>query len=323
MSIDGGAVEDFLELEAELTDGAKNTGTYEQGNIAKAAKIPTPKVPDDYPVSIHTRQALHFDIETPDSETIAAYIEWPEEDEDSDHVERLLDALGRDAEEFANIYGDRVALDSEDGWHTIDTERTAALRRVKEASEDGSLDRSRDLLGGALVVAALGYVANGLGLELVGGPLVLLAFVAVPGLFYRDAKWLRGLSERKYGWQWLLSMAMPIFHVGIGFAYLVGRRLYLSESTPGGDSALVTAASVLGIGTFVVGIASRGAVLHLGTALSVYGWSFLSALVYIDSEYVNDTTDSEWNGGLWTAFTALTGPIGASAYLLNRRSELA
>jgi hypothetical protein len=86
------AVEEFLQLEAKLSSGTKRTETYEQGNITGVAKIPAEEVPEDYPVSIRTREALHLDVETPGGETVATYIEWPDEDEESDHVERLLDA---------------------------------------------------------------------------------------------------------------------------------------------------------------------------------------------------------------------------------------
>lgn len=130
------------------------------------AKIPAREVPEDYPVPIRTQQALQLNVEAPDGETVAAYLEWPGEDSEaqrasnasgergdpraSDHVERLLDALGRSHDEFANIYGDRVALDSENGWHGIDAEKTAALRGAKLAEGDDSLDTTRKAIAAAV-----------------------------------------------------------------------------------------------------------------------------------------------------------------------------
>jgi len=86
-------VEEFLELEAEPSSGTKRTETYEQGNIAGVAKIPAADVPDGYPVSIETQQALHLDVETPEGETVATYIEWPDGDEDSE-AQRASNASG-------------------------------------------------------------------------------------------------------------------------------------------------------------------------------------------------------------------------------------
>src|SRR6056297_400638 len=90
----------FLELEQELTAGRRSAKTYEEGNVASATTIPADDVPDDYPVPIGTSQALQLNVEAPDGETVVTYLEWPGEDEESDHLTELLDALGRSRDEF-------------------------------------------------------------------------------------------------------------------------------------------------------------------------------------------------------------------------------
>lgn len=317
-----GAIDEFLELEQELSTGTRSSKTYEQGNIARAAKVPAAEVPDDYPVPIRTRQALHLDVETPDGETVATYLEWPGEDEDSDHVERLLDALGRSHDEFANVYGDRVALDAEDGWHGIDAERTAALRSAKRASGDESLNRSRNLLAAALAAAATGFIAINVVSATLGSSLILTSFVAVPFLFYRDAKRLSDVSNWECDHGQLIAMAVPIFNVGLGFAYLLTRRLRLSGTIPGDDSATITTAFALGSTVFLFGFAANDVMMNVATPLLLYAMVFLPCLVYFDSEYVTEMTDWKPNRGGWCLFAGLTAVVGTGAYLWKRRSEL-
>lgn len=317
-----GAVDEFLELEQELSTGTKSAKTYEQGNIAKAAKVPATEVPDNYPVQIRTRQALHLDVETPDGETVATYLEWPSEDEDSDHVERLLDALGRSHDEFANVYGDRVALDAEDGWHGIDLERTAALRSARLASGDESLDTTRKLLAGAIAVAVAGISLTN-PLPDLGAPLMLLSWVAIPALLYYDGKRV----EESTHWsperlRWAAGGLIPLFNVSVGIAYLLERHVRLSGTTPSEAADTWHRALVIGAVLSVVGFALVTPVVNIGAPLFFYSYAFLPFAAYFDAKYTGDATDWNPSEKQWAAGAALFGLLGAVAYLLIRRNEL-
>lgn len=315
------AVEEFLELEAELSSGTKRAETYDQGNVAGVAKIPREEVPDGYPVPIGTRQALHLDVETPDGETVATYLEWPGEDEQSDHVERLLDALGRSRDEFANVYGDRVALDAVDGWHGIDPERTAALRNANRTSGDDAPTLTRNLLAGAVATAVVGISLTN-PLPDLGAPLMLLSWLAIPALLYYDGTRV----EESTHWspkqlRWAGAGLVPIANVAIGAAYLVERRVRLSGTTASDAAGTWNRSVITGLVLTVVGFILVGSLTNVGVPLFLYSYAFLPFAVYFDAKYTDEATDWNPNGRGWAA-AALLGPLGVIAYLLVRRGEL-
>lgn len=322
-------VGEFLELEQELSTGHKTAETYDEGNIAEATKIPVSEVPEDYPAPIRTRQALQLNVETPDGETVATYLEWPEDSEESDHVTQLLDALGRTREEFANIYGDRVALDSENGWHGIDAEKTAALRGAKVASGDESLDQSRNLLVAAVGVGALGYLLSNALFEAVaslGRLCTLLAWIGIPTATYLDISRVSDVG----GWspktgRWLAGALVPVVNVPVGAAYLVDREVRLSGVTSGDVSELWYKSILASMGLMLVGYGTMSALGAFGAAVFAYGWVFLPFALYFDAEYVEDAIDWDPNEKLWTLGAALAvvlAPLVGGLYLVRRHQAL-
>jgi hypothetical protein len=334
-------VEEFLELEAEPSSGTKRTETYEQGNIAGVAKIPAADVPDGYPVSIGTQQALRLDVETPEGETVATYIEWPDGDEDSeaqrasnasgeqgdprasDHVERLLDALGRSHDEFANVYGDRVALDAVDGWHGIDPDRTATLQRTNRTSSDDAPTLTRKLLAAAVGVGAVGYVLSN-SLSNLAALLVLASWVAIAALLYTDGKRVTESTDWSPSYaRWAAAALVPILNVSVGTAYLIERHVQFSK-TGASDMAnawhkVLIAAVVLS----VVGFGLVGGAESVGSGLFFYSFGVLPFATYFDATYTEEATTSSPSRTAWTIIAAAFGPLGASAYLLVRKGELA
>ncbi|WP_135853386.1 hypothetical protein [Halorussus salinus] len=315
-------VDEFLELEQELSSGHKTRRTYEQGNVAEAAKIPASEVPDDYPVPIETRRALQLNVETPDGETVATYLEWPEEGEESDHIDQLLDALGRSHDEFANVYGDRVALAAEDGWHGIDAEKTAAMRGAERASGDDSLDTSRNLVAGAVALGALGFVLTQ-PLATVGAWLAILSWAAVPATIYYDANRV----EDATGWspettRWVVGGFVPIFNVSVGLAYLVDRHVRLSGTAPGEVSETWFKGVLVGLLAPLVGTGLVLVSTAVGALVFFYGALFLPFAVYFDAEYVEDATDWDPNEELWAVASLFLGPLAGGAYLLRRSQAL-
>ncbi|UPW01619.1 hypothetical protein M0R88_05830 [Halorussus gelatinilyticus] len=286
-----------------------------------------------------------MNVETPDGETVTTYLEWPGEGGEaqrasnasgeggdpraSDHVDQLLDALGRDHSEFANVYGDRVALTAEDGWHGIDAEKTAAMRGAERASADDSLDTTRNLVAGAVGVGALGFtLSNALfdAVATLGGFFMVLAWLAIPGAMYFD---ISRVSEVA-GWpsktgRWLAGAAVPIANVPVGMAYLVDREVRLSGTTAGDVSELWYKSVLVSVGLMVIGYVTMGLFGAFGAAVFVYGWFFLPFALYFDAEYVEDATDWDPNEELWALGALLDvvfAPLVGGGYLVRRRQAL-
>jgi hypothetical protein len=148
----------------------------------------------------------------------------------SDHVERLLDALGRSRDEFANVYGDRVALDSVDGWHGIDPERTAAFRRPGRTTAADVPTQTRNLLAGAVGVGAIGFVLSN-PLPNLAGFLMLASWVGIAALLYFDGKRVTESTDWSPSYaRWAAAALVPILNVSVGTAYLVERHAQFSET---------------------------------------------------------------------------------------------
>lgn len=143
-------IEQLVELEEELTSGesavrdsgeATSDRVYTEGIVAGATKVPAADVPDDYPVPIETEQALRVDVDVGEG-TVATYMEWDVDGAGRGHVEQLLDVLDRDPGEFAEIFGDRVALDRRGGYYGIHADRTAEIHGAEAAREDSGVRRT-------------------------------------------------------------------------------------------------------------------------------------------------------------------------------------
>ncbi|MFC4450667.1 hypothetical protein [Halorussus aquaticus] len=315
-------VDEFLELERELSAGRRASKTYEEGNVSEAAKIPASEVPDDYPVAIRTRQALQLNVETPDGETVATYLEWPGEGEESDHVEQLLDALGRGRDEFANVYGDRVALDSEDGWHGIDAEKTAALRGTEIASGDGSLDKTRNLLAVAIAVGAVGLLLDD-AFHSLSEILLIITIGAIPVGIYLDAEQVKdGTSWSPTPNPWIIGGMIPIANVAVGLAYLVERHVRLSGITSGERSGVWYKALLTSVAALPLALTINPVSEIVSVAIFGYSWCFTPLAVYFDAEYVEDASDWEPKEELWAVAVFFTSILGAGAYLLRRYQKL-
>lgn len=130
----------FVELEDELTSGSAAAGTYHDGTVSGGTKVSVADVPDDYPATFDTDHALHLEVDVDDGATVDAFLPWPEPGSDSDHVTRLLDNLGLGADEFANIYGEAVALEPVEGWHRVDVDASPPSGSHGRGDAGGSFD---------------------------------------------------------------------------------------------------------------------------------------------------------------------------------------
>lgn len=315
-------VTEFLELEAELEAGSKTARTYAEGTVAHASKVSAEKVPADYPVEIRTRDALELGVTVEDGATVPTYLEWPGDDEDSDQLFRLLDALGRDPGEFADLYGDHVALDAEDGWHSVDIEGTATIRGMRTAASDESLDTTRNLLMGTVAAGVVGLLLT-LSTETLGPALVTIVWVALPLLIFVDVRRI----GRTSGWSpstagWIIPGAVPVLNPAVGVAYLLHRHVRLAGAVPGDvpatwRNAIITASILPVLGFGLVEVSASVASVAI-----ILGWTFLPIAVSIDARYVDEATDWDQYTWVWTATVAITATVGAVVYLLIRRGAL-
>lgn len=320
---------EFVELEDELTSpGTGAAGTYHRGTIADAAKIPAGNVPEEYPVPIDTEQALRLDVDV-GAEVVPVYLEWPGEGEGSDHLDRLLDALGREPDEFANIYGDRVALDVVEGWHGIDPDRTVALRGRRRASDDPSLRRTELALLASVATGLLAFPLAESGLPGVGGLgalLLVASWVAIPAVTYVDIERVRDYIGWERSSAWLVGAIVPVGNVLAGSLYLVDRRARLEGVEGVRASADWKRAVVAGIALPFVALPVMVVSQTLGGMLFTLSLAALPLALYFDAGYVEAATGEDQNRqafaiGSFVASWFLLGWLVGIVYLLQRPSS--
>lgn len=337
---DGGeiesTVEEFLELEDELTDaGAGAAGTYDEGTIAGATKIPAGDVPDDYPWRITTDRALEIVVET-EGGTVETFLEWPEPGQEDSDVSRLLDALGRSPDEFASIYGDRVSLAAEAGYHVVDLDAaTAGATGAGSLDGAGAVERFRSLdrtlqavvamvgLGAATFLLA-GVGATGGATSALGSLLLFVSWLGIPASMYRDLQHVR----EDLGWDtdatpWVAGGLVPLFNVPVGTAYLIDRYVRTVGVQPGELSSTWFYAILAGVLATFAWIPTVLVNPGVGLLALSYGFLFLPLAVYFDAEYVEDATDwnpdeEQWAIGTFLATLVGLGFLVAAAYLLRR-----
>lgn len=323
--------EEFVELEAELTapeTGA--TGAYDEGYVAGATRLPAVEVPSDYPVEVGTAEALRVDVDV-GPETVSTFLPWPEDGLDGSRLGRLLDALAYDAGQFADLYGDRVALTSRDGWHILDVERTRVLKRRSSYDPQGTRTRA---YYGVAATTALSFLAWVLFSVFVVSSPVLLALVAVvvlpatwlalPVTVYLDARTV----EEADGWSprvpfWVAASLVPFARVGVGLVYLLRRR-----STIGGwpkpwswHRLVLVAEGLLLVSTVAVALLSIVDILWLLLPTYLGAWVLAVGSVYYDARYAEEALD--WNPlvTLWVGGTVVSfvfAFLWLPAYLLWR-----
>lgn len=322
------SIEGLVELEDELSgDAGAVTGTYSKGTLSGAEKIPARDVPDDYPVSIPTSTALRLVVEADDGTAIETFLAWPEQGSDVGHVERLLEALGRTPDEFADLYGDEVALTTESGWHVLDLRRTAAVHGAAAARSDETLQRSEQYVTGAVGFGILAMMVWAADLVPWLGTLVMsVTWLVLPIAVYTDMKKVK----EKIPWDtdegpWVLGCLVPLFNVPVGTAYLIDRHVRVSGVTPGETADLWLWAIFGSMAALFFSLPAAVVSPLLFGVLVVYGVTLLPLAVYFDAEYVEDATDWDPDEEAWAMATAGGTLLGlnwvvAGAYLVKRYS---
>lgn len=332
------SLDELLELEAELGEPGRTTGTYDDGNVTGGTKVPAHEVPDGYPVEIETPEALRLDVETPDGTTVATYLEWPGDGSGGGQLRELLAALGREFEEFANVYGDRVALDGADGWHRIDVAATARLHGTEDSAVDRVTSEVTDAVSGAsdleydavhlalvalVVVGGLSFATVNTILEDIAIWFLFLAWPGIPAAIYYDL----GRVKERVDWDtspagWIVGGLIPLVNVAVGIAYLVDRHvrvreLSYAEAAQAWQKALI-ASVLMPIAAFPLEALSTG----LAASLFFYGLLLAPLAVYLDAEYVEELTEWDPFEEAWALLALVVPVFGAGAYLLRRMGAM-
>ena len=266
-----GQLDSFVQLESDLTERAAVTAEDVSGPVVKAEQVDPSTVPDGYPLSITTSTALKLDVQVTQNTMVPVYLEWPEQFSSDAHLAQLLDALGLEPDQFAEIYGETVALEYHDGFHVLDLSGTRKGEFGKGIEEPTpSPDQTVRTPIPGTEAKAFGNRALAFSIDL----LILTGLVAAAatGLFFVEVlifgeDILGGLAVALRGFQWVLFTGM----IAAYFLVLDGRF----DGTIGKRIAGVTVATADGEPAGYKEVAIRTATLLLPIPLVAASHMFL------------------------------------------------
>lgn len=110
------AAESFIEVEEELSHLTKEMQV--RGRAIDVEQVPASEVPDDYPIDVTTEDALalYVVLEGTNEQTVVTYFEWPQPGA-SERLGILLDLLDVPMDRFADLHGESILLEVEDGYY--------------------------------------------------------------------------------------------------------------------------------------------------------------------------------------------------------------
>jgi hypothetical protein len=209
------AARSFLAVEAEFADPS---GTA-RGQAVDVERVPAEDVPETFPVSITTPEALALSLDVGDTRAVT-YFEW-DTDRHESRLHRLLALKGVRPERFAELHGETILLEAREGHY---------VPYVPEETPRGSALGVYGIVAGLVAnLLAVLLVFSGLG-SLVGSvPFVVLwltlTLVVVPVSTYVDAWHLRTRTTWDGGpLFWGTLAAVPGVNVLSSALYLLGRR---------------------------------------------------------------------------------------------------
>jgi len=214
------AADSFLEVEQELDTLAE--GTQVRGQAIDVERIPASEVPEDFPYDVGAGDALALTLEIDETEGKAAttYFGWPGGTPD-ERLGKLLQLCDVSPDRFADLHGENVLLEVEDGH----------LVPVLPREEPRGDDRAYWGILAGLVPSLLIFVG---GMADAGGFLftqtfvlvwLLATFVVLPVSIYLDAWDLRTTTNWRGGpLFWAFFSMIPVLNIMAVAAYLVLRR---------------------------------------------------------------------------------------------------
>ncbi|WP_092904892.1 hypothetical protein [Halostagnicola kamekurae] len=214
------SADSFLDLEAAVSpESLSDSETYAQ--IVGTDRVSASAVPDSYPWSIATADALALDLEIDDRGTeVTVYFEWPVPDSDA-RLSRLLGTLEVSPDAVADLHGKQVLVERADGhWVPV----------VPPQQSAGSPLGFYGLLGGVLfnVTVLTAFVLNlGVSEGLLLSLFMVFNLLVLPVSTFLDAGYLR--SHTDWGgpfsrWGWTILNAAPGLNAVTALCYLSLRR---------------------------------------------------------------------------------------------------
>jgi hypothetical protein len=212
--------ESFLSLESEVrTTGADGV----RGQAVDVERLPTSTVPDDYPITIDTPDALALTVALKDGTEVRTYFEFETGSAD-DRLSRLLAVHDIPADRFGDLHGEWLLLTVKDG-HCLPVVPAEFPRGDGRAVYGIVAGLALNLLVGLLAAGRVTSIAS---LSVVVFVLVVNV-VGLPVAAYVDGWHLR--TKTDWGqWPafWALLAVFPGLNVLTTAAYLWTRR----RSTP-------------------------------------------------------------------------------------------
>lgn len=204
------------------TDGEDEGKTF-TATVREIERVPANEVPDDYPVSISTAEALaaELTVEGADEPVFLVYFETPERGPD-ERFRDLLGLAGDHAGDAGAMVGKTLLLTIADGYY---------MPVVPEESPRGNPTAVYGIFAGlvpSLVIALVGLFSPGA--SFIGSTEFMIAwlggtFLLLPISLYLDAWNLRTTT----GWsgtphKWALMAAIPGLNVLAVPLYLIARE---------------------------------------------------------------------------------------------------
>lgn len=212
------AAESFLSVESELRAGE---GEHVRGQAVDVARVPAETVPEEYPVTIGTPEALALSLELDghDGTTETTYFEFDESVAD-DRLARLLAVHDIPTDRFGDLHGEWLLLTIEDGYF---------LPVVPAEFPRGDSRGVYGVLAGLAVNLFVGAAALAGPGTLLSLPVVvawlLVSVVCLPIATYLDAWYLRTHTDWGQGPAfWALLAVFPGVNILTVLAYLWTRR---------------------------------------------------------------------------------------------------
>lgn len=212
------AAESFLSVESELRVG---DGDHVRGQAVDVARVAAETVPEDYPITIGTPEALALSLELDGHEgtTVTTYFEFDESVAD-DRLARLLAIHDIPTDRFGDFHGEWILLTIEDGYF---------LPVVPAESPRGDSRGVYGILAGLALNLLVGTVVlTGLN-TLLSPPVVvvwlLVSVVGLPVATYLDAWYLRTHTDWGQGPAfWAMLSMLPGVNILTVLAYFWTRR---------------------------------------------------------------------------------------------------
>ena len=213
-SVDARA-ESFLSLEDEFHAGS---GDHVRGQAVDVARVPASAVPEDFPVTIGTPEALALTIALDDDAEVTTYFEF-ESGVADDRLSRLLAVHEIPGDRFGDLHGEWLLLTGVDG-HYLPVVPAEFPRGDPRAVYGIVAGLALNLVVG--VLAASGLVPASLSILAL---LLVVNIVGLPVATYIDAWHLRTRTDWGQGPAfWAMLTMLPGMNVLTTAVYLWTRR---------------------------------------------------------------------------------------------------